>query len=63
MAQPKERLADKMELPPATEQPNVYPLSWRSHTRKLQEVWEAALRENWDPERLPWDTLDVDSYS
>ncbi len=63
MSSHKERFADKMEFPPATPQPNVYPLSWHSKTKKLQEVWEAALRENWDPEKLPWDTLDVDSYS
>jgi hypothetical protein len=63
MASHKERFADKMEFPPETPQPNIYPLSWNSKTRKLQEVWEAALRENWDPEKLPWDTLDVDSYS
>eukprot|EP00906_Rhabdomonas_costata_P030289 RCo042813 len=63
MATVKERFSDKMELPPETAQPNVYPLSWRSETKKLQEVWEASLRENWDPEKLPWDTLDVDSYT
>src|SRR5690606_33339391 len=28
-----------------------------------QEVWEASLREYWEPEKLPWDTLDVESYS
>ena len=43
MASNKERFADKMEFPPAIEQPNVYPLSWNSKTKKLQEVWEAAL--------------------
>ena len=44
MASNKERFADKMELPPATPQPNIYPLSWNSKTKKLQEVWEASLR-------------------
>jgi hypothetical protein len=63
MAGIKERLSDTMEFPPETPQPNIYPLSWHSQTGKLQEVWEAALRENWNPEKLPWDTLDVDSYS
>lgn len=63
MASNKERFADKMEFPPETQQPNIYPLSWNSKTKKLQEVWEASLRENWDPEKLPWDTLDVDSYT
>jgi rubrerythrin len=59
----KERFADKMEFPPEIQQPNVYPLSWHRKTEKLQEVWEASLREYWKPEELPWDTLDLDSYS
>lgn len=59
----KERLADKMELPPEIEQPNVFPLSWRRESEKLQEIWEAHLRDYWQPEKLPWDTFDVDSYS
>ncbi len=63
MSEHKERFSDQMEFPPETPQPNVYPLSWHSHTRKLQEIWEASLREHWDPEKLPWDTFDVDSYS
>ena len=58
-----EQLAKSMEFPPATEQPNIYPLSWHSQTEKMEEVWDAAQRENWDPKHLPWDTLDVDSYS
>lgn len=59
----KERFADKMEFPPEIEQPNIYPLSWRRESGKLQEIWEASLREYWQPEKLPWDTLDVESYS
>jgi rubrerythrin len=63
MAGPKDKLADKMEFPPATPQPNIYPLSWESETKKMEEIWEAAQREYWDPEKLPWDTLDVSKYS
>ncbi|MFT0532924.1 hypothetical protein ACMHYJ_08810 [Castellaniella hirudinis] len=59
----KERFADKMEFPPEIEQPNVYPLSWVRKTTKLQEIWEASLREYWKPEELPWDTFDVESYT
>lgn len=59
----KERYADKMEFPPEIQQPNVYPLSWRRKTQKMQEIWEASLREYWEPEKLPWDTLDVENYS
>jgi hypothetical protein len=57
------RLADSMDLPPPTEQPNVYPLSWHRETRKLEEVWDASVRDVWDPKKLPWDTFDVDRYS
>ncbi len=59
----KEKLAHTMEFPPDTEQPNVYPLSWPSKTRKMEEIWSAAQRETWDPEALPWDTFDPESYS
>ena len=59
----KERWSAQWEFPPEIEQPNVYPLSWHRKTQKLQEVWEASLREYWEPEKLPWDTLDVESYS
>ncbi|KAH1284138.1 hypothetical protein KXX11_003074, partial [Aspergillus fumigatus] len=58
-----ERIAHTMELPPATPQPNVYPLSWRSQTAKLEEVWDASQREYWDPKKLPWDTFDPSRYS
>ncbi len=59
----KERYADKMEFPPETQQPNVYPLSWVRETEKMEEIWDAAQRENWDPKDLPWDTFDADSYT
>lgn len=59
----KERFADKMEFPPETQQPNVYPLSWVRKTEKMEEIWDAAQRENWDPKALPWDTFNVDSYT
>lgn len=58
-----DKIADTMEFPPATPQPNVYPLSWESKTSKAEEVWDASLREAWNPKDLPWDTLDVSSYS
>jgi rubrerythrin len=58
-----ERLAETMEFPPETPQPNVYPLSWRRQTDKLEEVWDAAQRENWDPKHLCWDAFDVESYT
>ncbi|GAB2577117.1 hypothetical protein GCM10027034_04320 [Ramlibacter solisilvae] len=58
-----EQLARRMALPPAIEQPNVYPLSWHAHTAKLEEVWDAAQREYWDPKKLDWASFDVSRYS
>ena len=59
----RETFADKMEFPPETPQPNIYPLSWERQTSKMEEVWEAAQRETWDPAKLSWDTFDPASYS
>ena len=59
----KTNLAMEMETPPPTEQPNVFPLSWHQGTEKLEEIWAASQREQWDPAKLPWDTFDPDSYT
>jgi hypothetical protein len=32
-------------------------------THKLEETWEASLRERWDPAKLPWDTLNAAGYT
>ena len=58
-----DKLALQMDLPPQIPQPNVFPLSWHAKTQKMEEIWDAAQREFWDPKKLPWDTLDVESYS
>ncbi len=59
----KEKLAHTMEFPPAIEQPNVYPLSWQQHTKKLEDIWDASRREVWDVKKLPWDTFKVEKYT
>lgn len=58
-----EKIANTMEFPPETPQPNVYPLSWENKTTKMEEIWDASQREQWDPKNLPWDTFDPESYS
>lgn len=58
-----EKIADSMEFPPETQQPNVFPLSWHSNTEKMEEIYAAAQKEFWDPAQLSWDTFDPDSYS
>ena len=59
----REKLAQTQDLPPAIEQPNVFPLSWHSETQKMEEIYAAAQREVWDPDDLAWDTLDVSKYT
>lgn len=56
-------LAREMDVPPATDQPNVFPLSWHQGTAKMEEIWAASRREVWDPAQLSWDTFDPESYS
>ena len=51
-----------MELPPAIDQPNVYPLSWHAHTKSSRK---SGTRRNamWDPKKLPWDTFNASKYT
>ncbi len=58
-----DKIANTMDMPPETPQPNIYPLSWETKTTKAEEVWDASLREAWNPKDLPWETFDVESYS
>lgn len=58
-----DKIAHTVDVPPPTAQPNVFPLSWHRNTQKMEEIWEAAQREVWDPAKLPWETFDPDSYS
>lgn len=57
------KLAHSQELPPPAPAQNIYPLSWVSQTKKMQEIWQASQKEFWDPEKLPWETFDPSSYS
>jgi len=58
-----EKLAGKMEFPPDTPQPNIYPLGWVRKTQKMEEIWASSQREQWDPAKLSWDTFDPSRYS
>lgn len=57
------KLAEMLEFPPEIAQPNVFPLGWQSRTAKMEEIWDAARREDWDPKKLPWATFKPESYS
>ncbi len=59
----REKIAHLSDLPPATTGPNVFPLDWQAHTKRMEEIWDASQREYWDPKKLPWDTFDASRYS
>lgn len=48
---------------PDIDQPNIFPMTWEARTRKLDEIWEQAQRDYWDPAELPWESLDPDAYT
>jgi hypothetical protein len=43
--------------------PNIFPMRWRVDTPKLYEIYDAARDPGWAPNRLPWESLDVTSFS
>ncbi len=59
----REKIAHLSDLPPATTGPNVFPLDWQAHTKRMEEIWDASQREYWDPKKLPWDTFDAARYT
>ena len=63
MATNRETFANKMEFPPQTPGPNIFPLNWVNKTLKMEEIWNVSQREYWDPAKLPWKTFNVSSYS
>jgi hypothetical protein len=63
MGKNRETFADKMEFPPLTPVPNIFPLNWVNKTSKMEEIWNVSQREYWDPSKLPWETFIVSSYT
>lgn len=58
-----EKIAHLQEFPPETAQPNIYPLSWPTGTVKMEEIYQAAQKELWDPAQLPWRDFKPEHYS
>ena len=57
---------DESELwldPPEIEQPNIFPIEWRTETAKFVDLYEKAKRENWNPSDLPWKELEPGDFS
>jgi len=49
--------------PPKIEQPNIFPIEWRTETAKFAELYEKAKREVWNPTDLPWKELDPGDFT
>lgn len=45
--------------PPATAQPNVFPIDWPPGDPITHELFALAKREAWDPDELPWEELEA----
>lgn len=51
------------EEPPAFPEMNIFPLEWRVETPKLQALYDSSRDPGWSPNKLAWDTLDVDAFT
>lgn len=49
--------------PPPFPDLNIFPLSWRTETPKLNELYESSRDPGWNPSRLPWHTLKVEDFT
>src|SRR5690348_18151686 len=52
-----------LETAPEVPQPNIFPMEWRVETPKLNEIYERAKREGYNPSMLAWDTFDPKDFS
>ena len=48
---------------PKVEQPNIFPMEWRCETPKLDDIYERAKREGFNPSDIKWDELSPEAYS
>ena len=49
--------------PPPFEEGNIFPLEWRMETPKLMQIYDQSRDPGWQPNRLPWDTLDPEAFT
>lgn len=43
--------------PPQIQQPNIFPVEWEVETKELQELYEKAKKEQWNPSDINWSSL------
>src|SRR5688572_11692089 len=63
MPDPMELLLNVESAPALTDRLNIFPFDWRVETPRLMEIYESARDPGWSPSTLPWDTLDVESFT
>jgi hypothetical protein len=54
---------DGFVAPPAVPQPNIFPIEWRVENPKLDEIYERAKTQGWNPSDIRWDTIDPQQWS
>ncbi len=63
MPNPEELLLNTESAPLILDKLNIFPFDWRVETPRLADIYESARDPGWSPSKLPWDTLDVESFS
>ncbi len=63
MPNPEKLLLETEDAPKITDRLNIFPFDWRVETPRLMEIYENSRDPGWSPSRLPWDTLDVESFT
>jgi rubrerythrin len=63
MPDPVELLLNSEAAPAITDRLNLFPFDWRVETPRLMDIYESARDPGWSPSKLPWDTLDVESFT
>ncbi len=58
-----EQILFGVKEPPPFPDNNIFPIEWPVHTPKLAEIYDGARDPGWAPNRLPWDSLDPESFS
>ncbi len=63
MPNPEKLILDTQSAPAISERLNIFPFDWRVETPRLMEIYDSSRDPGWSPAKLPWDTLDPESFT
>lgn len=63
MPHPEALLLQAEDAPAITDQLNIFPFDWRVETPRLLDIYEQGRDPGWSPSKLPWDTLQPESFT